>query len=118
MTDFWSRYKHYDPAVEGYGSAAEWEALADVIADRITSKASSFKNSSYKIRNPNPKIKTTKVNPDLETLLLEHLPETLTGLKTAFRNVLFLVHPDFEGGSDEATRNAIEAYQRLLRHYA
>lgn len=92
-------YRHYDPRTEGYGSEAEWIAAAEALAAGCTV------------------LKTkTGLNPDLITLHLDELPADIAGLKRAFRNTLHLVHPD-HGGTDAATRAALEAFGRLSKFY-
>ncbi len=103
-------YSHYDPKIEGFGSAEEWAHIADSIADKIGG------NKGFR-QTINQPVANHKKNPDLELLLLDNLPATVNGLKIAFRNTMFIVHPDVEGGSNEACRNVLEAYERLLRLY-
>ncbi len=100
-------YDHYDPRTEGYGSAEQWSRIADAIAYKIGGQKG-FRGS---VR---PHIVSPTKNPDLEVMLLDQLPDTVNGLKTAFKNCLFLVHPDV-GGSSEDCRILIEAYERLLK---
>ncbi len=96
-------YKHYDVRAEGYGSTDEWMAAADALAggrgilDRTKAKP--------------------RGNPDLLLLNLEEMPSDITGLKRAYRNTLFVVHPDFRTGSDKACRDVLSAFERLSRFY-
>jgi hypothetical protein len=94
-------YAHYDPRREGYGSAQEWARVADAFV-------SGFKVLADRGRG-------TK-SPDMALLFLDEMPPTLDRLKTAFRNALFVHHPD-HGGTNEACRNALEAFKRLSKFY-
>jgi hypothetical protein len=96
-------YKHYDPAREGYGSADEWIAAAEALAGG---------NRGFFKSRPNQ----PRINPDLVTLMLEEMPSHIDGLKKAFKNALFLHHPDF-GGTNEACRNVLTAFERLSKLY-
>ncbi len=95
-------YQHYDPRQEGYGSTDEWMAAADALAGG----RGILKNTTK-----------PKGNPDLNLLNLDAMPADIGALKRAFRNTLFLVHPDFAGGSNEACRAVLAAFDRLLRFY-
>jgi hypothetical protein len=44
------------------------------------------------------------------------MPKNIADLKRAFHNALFVVHPDY-GGTDEATREALKAFDRLTKFY-
>lgn len=105
-----NRYKHYNPAEEGYGSADEWAKLADALADRVMG------GFAPDMAEPVRKAGRGRKNPDLETLMLDKLPDSLDRLKTAYRNCLHLYHPD-HGGNEEQCRLLIEAYQRLLKSF-
>jgi hypothetical protein len=94
-------YKHYDPRVEGYGSADEWIAAAEAIAAGCTILTTNTSRG---------------VNPDLLTLNLTDWPATIAALKTAFRNSLFIYHPD-HGGTNEQTIEALKAFERLSKFY-
>jgi hypothetical protein len=94
-------YAHYD-AGGGYGSADEWIAAAEALAGG--------NRGFYKTVQSRP-------DPDLTTLMLAEMPPHIDGLKRAFRNLMFLVHPDRPGGSNEACRKALEAFDRLSKFY-
>jgi hypothetical protein len=53
---------------------------------------------------------------DMQTLFLDAMPDTVAGLKTAYRNSLFIYHPD-HGGTDAKAIAARDAFERLLRNY-
>ena len=94
-------YKHYDAATEGYGSAAEWIRAAEGMAgggrfERIEGAKS-----------------PATANADLRLLGLHTMPQTKPDLLRAFRPAAMKAHPD-HGGSNEAIRAVLEAYQRLL----
>lgn len=91
-------YRHYNPA-EGYGSEDEWIAAAEALASGGTIL-----------------ITRTRQHPDLEKLYLSEMPQTIAELKRAFRNTLFIVHPDY-GGTNEACREALAAFERLSHAY-
>jgi hypothetical protein len=98
-------YQHYDPKTEGYGSADEWIAAAEALASgRGTLHFGNRGQSS------------SKINPDLVTLNLTEMPADIAGLKRAFRNTLFIVHPD-HGGTDAACIAAMKAFERLTKFY-
>jgi hypothetical protein len=95
-------YTHYNPKTEGYGSYEEWVHTAEqLLNDKGIAR---------------PQRADTQLQRDLATLYLDALPETGAMLKTAFRNTLKIVHPDV-GGSNEATVEAIKAFERLSKHY-
>ena len=93
-------YSHYNPRQDGYGSTDEWIAAAEAIAGGATILTT----------------KTTSINPDLVIMHLTDWPADIAGLKRAFRNSLFLCHPDY-GGSNEATRELLAAFERLSKFY-
>lgn len=96
-------YRHYDPTREGYGSADEWLRKADaILTGRGILKA--FDRTD------------TQMDRDLRTLSLEAMPADAASLKRAYRNTLFVVHPDY-GGSNAATIEATQAFERLSKHY-
>jgi hypothetical protein len=97
-------YQHYDPKTEGYGSAEEWIRQAEAIAGGRSTLGGTAK----------PK---TGLERDLELLNLGELPLTMAALKKAFRNTMFVVHPDMPGGTNEACRDALAAFERLSKHY-
>ena len=96
-------YKHYDPKTEGYGSADEWIRQAEAIAGGRSTLGTGAK----------PK---TGLERDLELLNLDELPDTMAALKKAFRNTMFIVHPDY-GGTNEQCRDVLAAFDRLSKHY-
>ena len=95
-------YQHYDVKALGYGSRDEWMAAADAMA----SGKGALRFSTL----------AEKADADLEMLMLDSLPPDVAGLKTAFRNAMFLAHPD-HGGTNEAARDTMAAYKRLLERY-
>lgn len=97
-------YTHYDPKTEGYGSWDEWASTAEQL---LNDKG---------IARPQAARADTQLQRDLATLYLDALPATGALLKTAFRNTLKIVHPDV-GGSNEATIEAIKAFERLSKQY-
>lgn len=58
----------------------------------------------------------TLVSADLLLLNLSEMPETADLLKRAYRNSLFLYHPD-HGGTDAEAIAAREAFERLAKNY-
>jgi hypothetical protein len=94
-------YRHYNPETEGYGSTEEWIRAAEALASGC---------GILNIRSSGTH------NPDLLMLNLEALPNDISGLKRAFHNSLFIHHPDY-GGTNEACREALAAFERLKRHY-
>ncbi len=95
-------YRHYNPSLEGFGSADEWMRKADAILTGRGLKAA-FDTTD------------TQLQRDLRALHLDAMPGSAADLKRAFRNTLFVVHPD-HGGTAAATQAAIEAFERLARH--
>ncbi len=95
-------YRHYNPGLEGFGSVDEWMRKADAILTGRGLKAA-FDTAG------------TQLQRDLRALHLDAMPGSATDLKRAFRNTLFVVHPDY-GGTSAATQAAIEAFERLARH--
>lgn len=96
-------YKHYNPSLEGFGSTDEWMRKAEaILTGRGILKA--FDRAD------------TQLNRDLATLNLDAMPGDAAGLKRAYRNTLFIVHPDY-GGSNEATIAAGAAFERLAKHF-
>lgn len=96
-------YRHYNPGLEGFGSTDEWLRRAEAI---LTGQgiAQAFDPGE------------TGLQRDLRTLNLDTMPGDRTALKRAYRNTLFLVHPD-HGGTTAATIAATEAFERLTRHF-
>lgn len=93
-------YKHYDAASLGFGNVEDWISAAEALA-----AAKGFLGST-KPRAPGP-------HADLVELGLMEMPADLAALKRAYRNALFISHPD-HGGTDATARATIEAYTRLL----
>lgn len=108
VKSFWDRYEHYNPAKEGFGSAQEWADMAEALANSAT--------GAFTTNAAPRKVVKDKKDPDLTTLMLDRLPESVEKLKTAYRNCLHLYHPD-HGGNEEQCRLLIEAYQRLLKRF-
>ena len=96
-------YVHYNPKVEGYGSSEEWMRMAEAL---LNSAGIAFR----------PAGPDTQLTRDLRTLNLDELPKSAADLKRAFRNTLFIVHPD-HGGTNEATIEAYKAFERLSKQY-
>jgi hypothetical protein len=97
-----SAYKKYDPAVEGYGSAEQWQ-------ETIEKLASGLGLLVHRANKPN-------IPKDLIVLGLEALPEHVDGLKSAFRRMAMTAHPDVGGGHKEFI-DLMSAFKRLLQHY-
>lgn len=114
---FWERYNHYDPS-EGFGSADEWAKAAEALSEKIRgSKHRRGKNKkSHNTLNQDIANSSMANLADLELLYLDKMPDTFEGLKRAFRNALFVVHPDY-GGTDSQCRAAMEAMARLAQQY-
>ncbi|RYF09849.1 MAG: hypothetical protein EOO77_22830, partial [Oxalobacteraceae bacterium] len=95
-------YRHYNPALEGFGSIDEWMRKADAI---LTGKGilKAFDRAD------------TQMSRDLATLNLDALPGDAAGLKRAFRNTAMFTHPD-KGGTTEAFREVVAAFERLGKH--
>jgi hypothetical protein len=93
-------YKHYDES-EGFGSADEWIRIAEALLGGGAKLVFSKEDKNSK---------------DLAYLNLFEMPATPELLKKAFRNSLFIYHPD-HGGSNEAVREAMAAFERLSKHY-
>jgi len=94
-------YKHYDPRVDGYGSAEDWISAAEALAF----------GCGVLIKR-----KLTGVELDCGLLYIDELPGTIAELKSAFRAALFKTHPD-HGGSNDAVRAVMAAFARLTKHY-
>lgn len=88
-------YRHYNPEVEGFGDPEQWEGYARKL---------------FGLK----KLNTGPVNKWLLALYLDEMPVTFEALRKAFRAAMFKSHPDY-GGSNEAARNTMEAYE-VLRH--
>ena len=94
-------YRHYDPA-EGYGSPEEWMRAAEGMANGSAGFG--------RIEGAKSPARTTA---DLRAIGLDGMPQTKQELLRAFRAAAMTAHPD-HGGSNEAIRAVLEAYQRLL----
>jgi hypothetical protein len=98
-------YQHYDPKREGFGSAEEWLRTAE---------------AAFAGRGSYERVLGTRTTPEqlryLRAIGLTELPESPADLKKAFRVHLFRVHPD-HGGTAEATRAAITAFEKLAQFY-
>ena len=95
-------YRHYDPAAEGHGSPEEWMRAAEAMADG----QAGFERMEG-AKSP------AKVHADLRALGLDAVPRTRQELLRAFRAKAMTAHPD-HGGSNDAIRTVLDAYQRLL----
>lgn len=96
-------YRHYNPSLEGFGSTAEWLRKAEAI---LSGEGIGLAFGPGE----------TDLQQDLRTLNLKAMPGDRDGLKRAYRNTLFDVHPD-HGGTTEATIAATDAFERLARHF-
>jgi len=82
------------------------------------------KQSNGRRGNPNDWAKAAKIllrargdkNEYCELLGLEHMPESQAELKKAYRKTMLRVHPD-QGGTDEAARMAIAAFELLMENF-
>lgn len=95
-------YHHYSPAKEGYGSPDEWMRAAEEMA-----------NGSAGFGRIEGTKSPAKTNADLQALGLDEVPRTKQELLRTFRAAAMTAHPD-HGGSNEAIRAVLDAYQRLL----
>lgn len=86
-------YQHYDPNA-GYGSRAEWAGAAEQLAAHLG-------------------LKPIPTDP-LRVLGLDHPPTSKAELTRAFRKTAKVAHPD-KGGSNEAMRRVVEAYETIKR---
>lgn len=93
FSDIFSKYKTYDPSVEGYGSESEWGKAFD---ERM-----GVEEAAAALGDDNP----------LTILGFKKMP-TMDALKTAYRKLIRIHHPDF-GGTDEMARRIIAAYSIL-----
>lgn len=91
-------YAHYDPAKEGWGTPDSWEEIARKVFGLA-------------------RLKTGPVNKWLAALYLDTMPASAAELKKAFRAAMFKNHPDY-GGTNEAARETMEAYETLQRRFA
>lgn len=89
-------YKHYDPETEGFGGPDQWEEIAFLLGGGAKPQAK---------------------NDLLSVLGLVFPPSSLAELKTAFRAAMMKAHPD-KGGSNEAARKVMEAFETLRRQFA
>ena len=85
-------YNHYDTS-DGFGSFEEWIRAAEMLTGGVATTRNEMQD-------------------DLDFLLLDTMPASLADLKKAFRNAMFVYHPD-HGGSNEQARKALEAFGRL-----
>jgi hypothetical protein len=92
-------YQHYNPEKEGWGHQDQWEE----VARRVFGLA--------KLRRPG----TT--NKWLLALGLEAMPASLQILVKAFHKQMFVAHPDY-GGSNQAARDTMEAFQTLKARFS
>ena len=98
-------YRHYDPVQEGYGSPEEWIRAAEGMAN-----GSAGFGRIEGTRSP------AKINADLQLFGLNEIPRAKQELLRAFRAAAMAAHPD-HGGTNEAIRAVLEAYQRLLAQF-
>lgn len=89
------KYKTYDPEVEGYGSAAQWQAIFEAAI------------------GPTGELKTEEL---AEKLGVE-AEATWDEIKAAYRKQLLRLHPD-QGGDPAEFRAAVEAFKALERRRA
>jgi hypothetical protein len=96
-----ARFKNrYDPKKEGYGSAEQWIAAAEALINGTILRVGTKRTG----------------NPDLELLGVDELPETMEALKKAYRNAMFIHHPDY-GGDVETAKQVNLAFERLGKNY-
>lgn len=93
-------YKNRYDASKGFGSADEWIKAAEAL---VGGRLVLMHN-----------VKTA--NADLTLFGLTELPDSVELLKKAYRNSLFVYHPD-HGGSDAQAIAARDAFERLLKNY-
>jgi hypothetical protein len=86
-------YRHYDTS-NGFGSFEEWLRAADALT------GNQVDNTRGEMQD------------DLDALFLDSMPSSLIELKKAFRNAMFVHHPDY-GGTNDAARKALDAFGRL-----
>jgi hypothetical protein len=84
-------YRHYDPNVEGFGSANQWKGTAEARLNVIP---------------------VVEINADLQLLGLDKLPASKRDLSRAYRLKSLSAHPD-QGGSETAFQALTDAYERL-----
>lgn len=97
-------YKKYDPATEGYGSAEQWSAAAEAMANGKGTFARVDGSKSDSV-----------IAAALSVLGLSAMPD-IAGLKKAFRNAMFIAHPDY-GGTDAEAIATMNAYKKLLESF-
>lgn len=91
-------YRHYNPEQDGFGDPDQWEGYARKLFGL-------------------QKLKTGPVNKWLVALYLDEMPATFEALKKAFRAAMFKNHPDY-GGTNEAARDTMEAFDTLRRKFS
>ena len=98
-------YKHYNPRVEGFGSADEWINTAEA--------AVGVRGIFRRVPGAD-----AHVTSDMRILGLQAMPETAAQLKSAFRRAAMKAHPDHQGGTDAAMREVLAAFKRMAVQYA
>jgi hypothetical protein len=100
-------YRTYNTA-NGFGNSADWIRIAEDLIAEKTGDRTRFRAKGGQRRG---------MDKDLELLGLDALPETVAAFKSHVRrNVLMRVHPD-QGGTNEAFREAMAAFERVLGAY-
>ena len=92
-------YKKYD-ASKGFGSTEEWIRAAEALLNGRTVLIAG----------------TKPVSKDLQMFFLTELPADVAVLKKAYRNSMFIYHPD-HGGTEEQAKAANLAFERLVANY-
>lgn len=125
---FMDGYKHYDPAVEGFGSVDDWIRTAEAAFDDPNFIAGLEVGSAefWKPADTSPEglerasarfhgkpVRAPRIDPDLQVLGLDAMPPNETTLKSAMRRALIPTHPD-HGGSREAMEVVTKAWERLV----
>ncbi len=99
-------YRHYNPWVEGFGSAEDWLRAAEALAA-----------GRGKYKKPARPAKTWFTqDDDLELLGLSAMPVDIKGLVKAMRKRAMRLHPD-HGGDPEEFKAMFAAYERLTKSY-
>ena len=94
FSDIFDRYKHYNPSAEGYGTVKDWGRAFDDVMGGEEARA------------------TLGADDPLTIMGFRILP-TMDELKSAYRKLITIHHPDHGGNADTA-RKIIAAYSTLL----